>query len=523
MRAVAVACVVAAGSALAVNPDYAPHVPCWRDLTGTTRQVWTFDSNANPHVPSVKVNQPGNPTVALTVGSLGHGWYNTTCAEGLGGCGATALALIPLTKNCFSNTKWRNSANTCIATFTDPPTLGTAQGYWDMGGAGAKLVLTIPNNGAPAGTIRYFSVQGTYLVASSVADVPFSFLVTNNAGAFNDFNDPNYIADSVLVEQPLDASSKLSPNAWNNEVFQFTNAAATAAGSDTIVIDAQGNPFWVDSLVVETFDRACNGDSLNAQKNTVTNIPYASLLANDRGGSLTAVGGAVNGTVATNAGNVVTFTPNNNYTGAASFWYTNVDCLGNVLSAQVSLNVQAVNHAPVAGNDSYSRASGVSLKIKISDLLTNDTDADFDTLTVTNITLVSTNGANVYSNGNLLVYTNSATVDALDQISYVITDGQGGSATGRVSIAVVPGVSGQATGTLTVSGGQVTVTFHGIPGANYVVERSTNGTTWRKLVTNTANPVGTAPVGQVGYTDTFSDLLPTPGVPSSAMYRLTVP
>ena len=80
---------LAASRALAVNPDFTNNVPCWRDQAAATRQVWTFDSNANPHVPSLKVNQAGNPIATMTVGDLGHGWYNTTCADGLGGCGAT--------------------------------------------------------------------------------------------------------------------------------------------------------------------------------------------------------------------------------------------------------------------------------------------------------------------------------------------------------------------------------------------------------------------------------------------------
>jgi len=93
---------------------------------------------------------------------------------------------------------------------------------------------------------------------------------------------------------------------------------------------------------------------------------------------------------------------------------------------------------------------------------------------VTNVSLVTTNGANVYSNGNLLVYTNSVSLNANDQFTYVITDGNGGSATGRVNITVTTGSNGQGTGSLSVSGGQVSLTFHGIPGGSYVIERSTN-------------------------------------------------
>jgi len=60
------------GAVWAVNPDL--NAPCWRDCAGATRQLWTFDSNANPIVPSVKVNQPGTPSAALTLGAGSSGW-----------------------------------------------------------------------------------------------------------------------------------------------------------------------------------------------------------------------------------------------------------------------------------------------------------------------------------------------------------------------------------------------------------------------------------------------------------------
>jgi hypothetical protein len=75
----------------------------------------------------------------------------------------------------------------------------------------------------------------------------------------------------------------------------------------------------------------------------------------------------------------------------------------------------------------------------------------------------------------------------------------------------VPGVSGQAK-TITVTGASVTLSFAGMPGYAYSVQRSLNLTSWTSLT------VITAPTnGLFQYTDTFSDL---GSPPTSAFYRL---
>ena len=85
--------------------------------------------------------------------------------------------------------------------------------------------------------------------------------------------------------------------------------------------------------------------------------PPSTLLANDTdpdGGdrlSITAVGGATNGSVGLNAG-IVTFTPATNFNGTAGFNYTLSDGQGGTATGNVSVTVTAVNDAPVANNDS---------------------------------------------------------------------------------------------------------------------------------------------------------------------------
>jgi autotransporter-associated beta strand protein len=170
------------------------------------------------------------------------------------------------------------------------------------------------------------------------------------------------------------------------------------------------------------------------------------------------------------------------------------------------------NHPPVAGITNYNRNAAItSLKIPIGDLLAaNVTDADGDIVTLTSIG-ASTNGVILTTNGTYIFYTNTNTVN--DQFSYTVNDGYGGSSTGAVTIAVssVP-VSGQMTGSLTITGGAAALSFQAIPGYSYVIERSTDMTSWVDISTNAA-----ASNGAINFTDTFGDLS---GPPGSAYYRL---
>jgi hypothetical protein len=172
-----------------------------------------------------------------------------------------------------------------------------------------------------------------------------------------------------------------------------------------------------------------------------------------------------------------------------------------------------VNHPPVAGNATYTRNAGIyGLRITISDLLTNVTDADSDTITLVAVGN-STNGVIVSLSGtNLLNYYNTNNVN--DQFSYTVTDGFGGTNTGLVSIVVSNAATGQITGQFTsFTGGVANLTFHGIPNYSYITERSTNLTDWVDVMTNSA-----ATNGVISVSDAFGDLGGVP--PASAYYRL---
>ena len=203
---------------------------------------------------------------------------------------------------------------------------------------------------------------------------------------------------------------------------------------------------------------------------------------------------------------------------------------GNYLGSTTNLDQIVTNHPPVANVMAVTRTAGLALIIKLSDIATNWSDADGDSIELTSVNMQTTNGVNLFplywstnldgsivtTNGYAYIgYTNSPNVN--DQISYGISDGFGGTNIGYVNIVIQGSVTG--TNSITAynftSPGSNTVTAYGIPYFSYILERSTNlsSPVWVDVQTNQA-----APNGVINMVDLFMDL---GGVkPSPAFYQL---
>ncbi|MFM1767980.1 MAG: hypothetical protein RJA22_509 [Verrucomicrobiota bacterium] len=212
-------------------------------------------------------------------------------------------------------------------------------------------------------------------------------------------------------------------------------------------------------------------------------------------------GGSVNfridGTVAgsgTLAGGVATFTTSSlavgthtvvaEYGGDANF----------VGSTNTLSPVQTINTPPVAGADTIERYASQGVKVRLSTLLTNDTDADGDSLTVT-VATNSANGGVITVAGDWITYTPASGFTNVDSFTYTIADGRGGVATGTVTVNIKqdnePGVNLTI---ISLGGNSYRIRGSGIPGRTYRLEYSNGLTpaTWQVLsgATVTADAVG---------------------------------
>ncbi|MFY1825267.1 cadherin-like domain-containing protein [Myxococcus fulvus] len=165
-------------------------------------------------------------------------------------------------------------------------------------------------------------------------------------------------------------------------------------------------------------------DLLATDEDTALVIPGASLVSNDvdaDGDSLTvtAVGKATHGGVAL-VGGTVTFTPEADFFGTATFEYTVGD--GRLTAtARVTVTVNAVNDAPVAVEDSARTDEDVALVVPAATLVANDTDVDGDTLWVAGVG-AATHGTVTLADGNV-TFIPEANHHGSASFEYTVSDG----------------------------------------------------------------------------------------------------
>jgi hypothetical protein len=183
-----VAVLACMGAALCVwAADVAP--PPWRGLSGTTHQEWSFDSGADPASPSVTENPYGTPIADITPGEFASGWLSQI------------------------------------------PGLGTQTGYWDLGGAGAAIVIDIDNRPASL-SHKQIWVQVTSFVDITqppLVDVPGGSLLTQQ----------ERLVESVPTggDWWCDVSRwRIDPSPDHEQVV-FTTNPAWGAVIDDIVVD----------------------------------------------------------------------------------------------------------------------------------------------------------------------------------------------------------------------------------------------------------------------------------------------
>jgi hypothetical protein len=192
-----------------------------------------------------------------------------------------------------------------------------------------------------------------------------------------------------------------------------------------------------------------------------------------------------------------------------------------------SLNQIVTNHPPVAATLFVTVTSSLPAEVSLSNLATNWSDVDGDTVELAAVNFTSTNGVTVtpinlttnldgsyaISGRSFLGYTSSAF--GTDQISYTIQDGYGGITTGYINLTVQAYVAGTNSITSITGGSPTMVTAYGVPGFAYITQRSTNlsQSVWVNVTTNTA-----ATNGVINASDTFGDLGGNP--PAQAFYRL---
>jgi len=210
-------------------------------------------------------------------------------------------------------------------------------------------------------------------------------------------------------------------------------------------------------------------DNFSTNEDVALTLTPSQLLTNDSDLendilTITSVQGAVGGSVVLNGSGNVVFTPTANYNGPASFTYTVNDGHGGSATQTVNVTVNAVNDAPIANSDAFVTAQNTPLLLNTSTLISNDSDIDSASLSVTGVSS-ATNGS-VSLSGNTVTFTPTNNFSGVAGFSYTLSDGNG---TSTASVEVLVGNhTGDASDNI-INGGNGTDIILGLGGADTLI------------------------------------------------------
>ena len=334
----------------------------------------TVQSFTNPAHGTVSKDSQNVLTYTPAIGFSGADSFTYTISDGKG---HTAVATVNLIVNAPSNRAPTALADTATTTYGTQVTIQVLSNDTDPDN---DLLTLIDNTNGTNGTVSFSDSAITYKPnAGFSGEDSFSYTITDGHGH----------TAIGQVKVTVGAAPNRAPTA-------VTDTVTTNYG-EAITINVLSN------------DTDPENDTLTVTGNTQ----------------------ASNGTV-TRSGNTFTYTPRSGFSGADSFSYTISDGKGNAATGLVNVTVGAApNRAPTAVTDTVTTNYGTAITINA---LSNDTDPENDTLTVTGNTQAS-NGT-VTRSGNTFTYTPRSGFSGADSFSYTISDGKGNSATGTVNITV---------------------------------------------------------------------------------------
>ncbi len=459
-------------------------------LTGNINQINNLLNGASGATLTYLINSdtpPANDTLTLSINDLGN--------SGGGNLTAQDTAIINIT--AVNDTPVASPVTlTAIAEDSSVRLITSAQllaGVTDVDGPALSITALTIASGAGTlvdngnGTWNYtpalnddtavsfnYTASDGALSASSTASLDIT-PVNDAPVAVNDVlpaaaNTPLIVAASVLAGNDTDVEGNALTviavgNAVNGTVslaagvvtFTPTASFIGAATFEYTVSDGALTDVGVVTVNVGGINTApiANNDTLAASEDVPITYTAAQLLGNDTDAegntlSVASVSSGAGGTALLNGDGTVTFAPNLNFNGAATFNYVASDGALNSNSAQVIVNVAAVNDAPQTAPvtlAAIAEDSGPRL-ITQTELLANASDVDGPALTAAGLALSSGTGSLVDNGNGTWTFTSTANGDTAVAFSYTVSDGTltaAGSATLDITpvddapVNVVPG------------------------------------------------------------------------------------
>ncbi|EFL88256.1 tandem-95 repeat protein, partial [Ahrensia sp. R2A130] len=146
---------------------------------------------------------------------------------------------------------------------------------------------------------------------------------------------------------------------------------------------------------------------------------------------------ATNGTVTINVDQTLSYTPDANFDGIDTITYMIDDGNGGQTAGSVLVTVNDENAAPVAGTPA-AVSTDEDVALASIDVVSSATDQDGDPLIVDPGSQSALNGTVTINGDGTLNYIPDADFVGNDTISYIISDGRGGTSAGSIGVTVSP-------------------------------------------------------------------------------------
>jgi PIN domain nuclease of toxin-antitoxin system len=274
---------------------------------------------------------------------------------------------------------------------------------WTQVNLGGSALPKQPSNTGPSNTSNTSSTSIISTATTTSSTAPVAGLGSTSGAS----TEPLFVWATVITSANSISSNSTTANA-TTPTSPLPIAASTAPSVDTSVA---ASSLSLGYPVVQA-------ETLQGTEDVVLRLTQSVLLANDSTPNasadlnapaltITAVSQPLHGQVSLVNGEVL-FTPDSNFHGTASFTYTVTDQYGLSTNSTATLEIAAVNDAPVAQGELVSSDEDIGLIFTQAQLLTNDTDVDVATdgqvLTISRVGLAE--------HGTVLL-------DALGQVRFV--------------------------------------------------------------------------------------------------------
>ena len=259
----------------------------------------------------------------------------------------------------------------------------------------------------------------------------------------NDSDPENATLSVTAVSGALNGTVSLSED--QTTATYVHDGSETTTGSFTYTVsDGSASSTGTVAITVSPVNDApvAGDDTAQVSEGGTLQVAASTLLANDSDPenatlSVTAVGGAVNGSVSLSADKTtISYVHDGSETSTGSFTYTVSD--GSASSTgTVTITVSPVNQPPVAGDDTATVAEGGTLQVATSTLLVNDSDPENATLSVTAVSGALNGTVSLSEDQTTATYVHDGSETTTGSFTYTVSDGAA-TDTGTVTITVSP-------------------------------------------------------------------------------------